>query len=73
MPIATFSESQVLLITIPMGKHGASTMFWDASEQQVLENWSDLSEKSHIFLVVFITLQGCSYLINMLFSTALQD
>lgn len=30
VPIVVSSESQVLATPIPMGKHGASTIFWEA-------------------------------------------
>lgn len=30
IPIVVSSESQVLATPIPMGKHGASTIFWEA-------------------------------------------
>lgn len=65
MPIAVSSESQVLLIAwlLPFLWEGAmpALSFRDASEEQTLGIWSELSEKSHTFLFC-ITLSGCTYL-----------
>lgn len=56
MPNAISTESQVQLIPSLWGSMVPALSFGDASEEQVLENWSELSEKSHTVLVVFTTL-----------------